>query len=181
VRAEYAYDSLTLREIAGDDKGKLAWPLAGGLTMADTSFRQAGVGGGVSPDTPSGKGAPAARATHAAEWGLASLLLGGVLAVLALLTVIFDVLYKANLSQIRPGRGDVMVTIVFCGILTLLLTFLALANVILGFVGLRSAVAGGQPAGLPLAALMLGGVVALLWVAVFVGMVMEAADLMRRF
>ena len=32
-----------------------------------------------------------------------------------------------------------------------------------------------------IAALMLGGVVALLWVAVFVGMVMEAADYMRRF
>jgi hypothetical protein len=149
--------------------------------MADTSFRQPPVSGGASTEKQPGKEAPAARATHAAEWGLASLILGGVLAVLALLTVIFGVLYKANLNQLRPGRGDMMVTIFFCGILTLLLTFLALANVILGFVGLRAAVAHKQPAGLPLAALLLGGVVALLWVAVFVGMVMEAADLMRRF
>jgi hypothetical protein len=170
-----------LLEIAGTDKAKLAEHPVGGFAMAETSFRQPTVGGGAPQDTQPGKDAPAARTTHAAEWGLASLILGGVLAILALLTVIFDVLYRANLSQIRPGRGDVMTTIFFCAILTLLLTFLALANVILGFVGLRSAVARGQPAGLPLAALMLGGVVALLWVAVFVGMVMEAADLMRRF
>src|SRR5262249_12868087 len=149
--------------------------------MADTSFRQPIATGIASPDTQPGKDAPAARSTHAAEWGLASLILGGVLAVLALMTVIFGVLYRANLAQLRPGRGDMMVTIFFCGILTLLLTSLALANVILGLVGLRAAAARGQPAGLPLAALMLGGVVAMLWVAVFVGMVMEAADYMRRF
>ncbi len=148
--------------------------------MMDTAFRQASVGA-AQQEALSSNDTMAVRTMHAAEWGLASLILGGVLAILALLTVIFDVLYKANLSNLRPGRGDMTATIFFCGILTLLFTFLSMANVVLAFVGLRSAMARKQPAGLPLAALMLGGVVALLWVAVFVGMVMEAVDLMRRF
>jgi hypothetical protein len=149
--------------------------------VAESSFRQAGAGGIVLSDVPPAPEAAAAQGRHAAEWGLASLILGGVLAVLALLTVIFDVLYRSNLDRIRPGRSDVLVTVCFCGILTALFAALGLVNLFLALTGLRSALGRRQPAGLPLAALLLGGVVAVLWLAVFVGMVMEAADLLRRF
>jgi hypothetical protein len=129
---------------------------------------------------PPAAAAPTPANRHAAEWGLASLLLAGFSAVVAVLTVLFGTLYDAHLNQIGPRGAGLMATIVFSVLITLMFWALSVASVLFGLVALRSSGRDGQPAGLPLAGLLLSAVVLLLWTAVAVGVAMEAADLTRR-
>lgn len=134
----------------------------------------------VAPEAVGQASLAPADVRHAAEWGLASLLLSGVSAVVALLTVLFGTIYYANFIQVRPGRGEATLTVVFTGAIALLFSALSVASVFFGVIGLRSAGARRQPAGLPLAGTLLSVVVVLMWVAVTIGLVFEAADVLRR-
>jgi hypothetical protein len=117
---------------------------------------------------------------HAAEWGLASLLLAGFLLFTALLTLLFGVLYNASLPQLRPSPSDVRLTVNLSTAVIGLLTGLSVASVVFAIVGLRSAVVRRQPAGLSLAGMLLSLVVMLLWTAIVIGLVGIIDDFSRR-
>ncbi len=121
-----------------------------------------------------------AQARYAAEWGLAALLLAGVLIVAALLTAIFGLLYAANLDRMRPSRGDVQTTALVSGILTGLFWLFGLIDVCCALVGVRAAWRRCQPGGLPVVGLLLAILAVLLWSAIGFGLLHTVQDFQRR-
>jgi hypothetical protein len=123
---------------------------------------------------------PPALPRAAAEWGLASLVLAGFLALAALLFLTLGLLYWVHFDQAHPGRGGGMLTVFLSGVVVLLLWGLSIASVFIGAVGLRSATTRQHPAGLPLAGVLLSAVVAVLWTCALIALLKEGIDVLDR-
>jgi hypothetical protein len=121
-----------------------------------------------------------AQGRYAAEWGLASLILAGVLVLAALLALLVILLFVAVLSQLRPGRSDVQVAAIVAAILVGLFWMLTVISLVFAVVGVRAAWRRCQPGGLPLAGLIFSLFAFLLWLAVILVLVMNIVDLSRR-
>jgi hypothetical protein len=108
---------------------------------------------------------PSAVYRHAGEWGLASLIMGGVLALMAPMTLVFNLILWLNFDRaIEPSlrtlaRQGGMAAVAGIGLLCLL-------SVGFGIKGWRSAVATGQPAGLGVAGTLVSLMATLAWVIV---------------
>jgi hypothetical protein len=109
--------------------------------------------------------ADAAASRYAAEWGLASLLLGGVLTIIAPVMLIFNLMFWVSgptvvtRDEMRVALGAAVVLLGVIGVLGLL-------SVRFGFKGLGAARAYGQPAALPVAGILVSLLALLLWAAV---------------
>ena len=115
---------------------------------------------------------------HAAEWGLASLILAGVLGVLAMLTLlaVAQIFFGPPIWARQDLRAIFWVSIVFV-VLILGMTGAATA---FGIVSLVSAVKRGQPLALGLAGLLLSIFVLLVWIFVLIDLFSVLDFLMRR-
>jgi hypothetical protein len=121
-----------------------------------------------------------AQSRYAAEWGLAALILSGILVLAAILALLAILLYVAMLNQLRPSRTDVLLTAILACVLSGLFTAMTLLSIVFGLIGVRAAWRRCQPGGLPVAGLILSLFSVLLWAAVIVGLVMNMIDLSRR-
>jgi hypothetical protein len=115
---------------------------------------------------------------HAAEWGLASLLLGAMLSVTALLMLVLNVLLGTMAPQIM-GPGDVhLATVGACFGVAAVVGVASFGMAAASF-GLTSAIRRRQPAALPLAGIVACALALLLWLVATVDLFM-VLDLMRR-
>jgi hypothetical protein len=121
-----------------------------------------------------------AQSRYAAEWGLASLLMGSVMVLAALLMLITLIWYLILISQVRPSRSDVRLAVTITGVLTGLFVVVCAVGVTCGVVGVRAAWARCQPGGLPVAGLVLSLLAFLLWLAVGFSLIMYIVDFSRR-
>ncbi len=99
---------------------------------------------------------------HAAEWGLASLLMGGFLSVLALITLIFNLIFwLAGARVIALQDMRLAYTGAIAGLT--LIVLLCLLSLFFGIKAWRSARMNYQPAGLAVAGTLLSVLALLLW------------------
>ena len=102
---------------------------------------------------------------HAAEWGLASLLMGGILAILAPIVLIFNLIFWLNGPRvIAPPDMHLAYKAVIAGLA--LIALLCLLSLIFGIKAWRSARINYQPAGLGVAGTLISLLALLLWVIV---------------
>jgi hypothetical protein len=91
-----------------------------------------------------------------AEHGLASLLLGVTVALLAPLTLLVNILMAVHGPRgLRMGPGEVTLAIVGFVIAIIIVLVLGVVGLLLGAIGLVAARREGQPSALPLAGLLL--------------------------
>ncbi len=102
---------------------------------------------------------------HAAEWGLASLLMGGILTILAPIVLIFNLIFWLHGSQvIAPPQ----MRLAYKGVIAALalIVLLCLLSLIFGIKAWRSARTNYQPAGLGVAGTLISLLALLLWIIV---------------
>jgi hypothetical protein len=136
--------------------------------------------GSATPATCDVGSAAPAQSRYAGEWGLASLLLGGVLVLAALFMLMTLIWYLILINQVRPSRTDIRLAVVITGVLTGLFVVVCTVSVTCGVVGVRAAWARCQPGGLPVAGLVLSLLALLLWAAVAFSLIMNFVDFSRR-
>src|SRR5262245_38697995 len=109
------------------------------------------------PGLPSGPG-------RAAQWGLASLVTGGLVLLSAPLTLIVNILLAAFGPQ-RMGMGSTEITLATWGLAIglILMLLLALAGVLFAILGIASGRDRGQLVGLAVAGLLVSAVGLLLF------------------
>jgi hypothetical protein len=111
-----------------------------------------------------------ALSRHAAEWGLASLLTGGVLLLMAPVTLIFNFLFWVSGSRVL-APSDMRLAFQGAMIALVVLLGLVLASLSCGVIGLYSAVTRRQPAGLAAAGILVNVAALVLWLIVGIDLV----------
>ena len=102
---------------------------------------------------------------HAAEWGLASLLMGGVLAIIAPVTLVFNLNFWVRGPRVlAPGDMELAFLAAVVGVTFVLL--LCLTSLAFSIKAWRSASANYQPAGLPVAGTLISLLSLGMWVIV---------------
>ena len=120
------------------------------------------------------------QSRHAAEWGLAALLMGGILAIMSLLMLMVNVLlYMGALD--RPFLGSGEVRAVFIGAIfgAVILAGLCGTSIAFGIRSIVSAYRREQPCALGWAGLLISILAMLLWIAVMVDLFMIVTMMMR--
>lgn len=119
--------------------------------MSDTGFRPAGR---AETDDGSPIARPSGGGRRHAEWGQASLAVGGLVLLLAPLTLIVNILL-ASIGPARMGMGRTEITLATYGLIIglILVLLLGLAGLIFSVVSLAAARAQGEPFALGLAGL----------------------------
>jgi hypothetical protein len=118
-------------------------------------------------DAPGDRDAPrpSVAARLGAEWGLASLLMGGLLFLCCPIMLIFNfVCYSGSSSAL--GGNDLELARIASVIVFICVTGVGGCAVGFGVRGWQAAVAHRQPQGLPLSGLLVSGVGLLLWLMV---------------
>src|SRR5262245_34080678 len=113
--------------------------------------------------SPPGGGADGPMARHAAEWGLASLLCGGVRALAALAGLVLAFLI-ADIGRRVMSRPEVLAATTGTAVAVALIGLVALASIAAALKSLLSARSRGQPAGLGLMGLLVSLLALGLWV-----------------
>lgn len=121
-----------------------------------------------------------AQSRYAGEWGLASLVLAGVLIVAAFLTLMMMVFYLILVSQLRPSKADVQLALSITSALVGLFWITSLIAIVAGWIGTRAAWARCQPGGLPVVGLVLSVLSWLLWTAVTIALIGNILDFNKR-
>ena len=121
-----------------------------------------------------------AQSRYAAEWGLASLLLAGVMTLASIVMLILLVWYLILISQVRPSRTDVQLAVGITAGLSGLFWIVSALGIGCGVIGVRAAWNRCQPGGLPIAGLALSILALLLWTSVGLAVAMNIVDLSRR-
>src|SRR5262245_787291 len=117
---------------------------------------------------------------HAAEWGLASLLLGGILSVLALLVFQINVvLYLSARSGPILTPGEVRAVFIGSIVGAIIIAARCLTSMIFGIYSLVSAFRFQQPAALGWAGLLISILALLFWIAALVDLFMIVGMMMR--
>ncbi len=121
-----------------------------------------------------------AQSRYAAEWGLASLILAGVMTLAALLMFMILVWLLMLIKELRPDRLDSQWAVGITAALTVICWAVTIIGVVAGWIGVRAAWARCQPGGLPVVGLVLSVLAFLLWTSVVFAVVMNSVDLSRR-
>ena len=122
-----------------------------------------------------------AQARHAAEWGLASLLMGGMLSVLSLLTFLINIsLWGYSRAGISLSPGEVQAVFIGAIFGAVIVPAICLAGIVFAIRSLASAFRREQPSALGWAGLLMSILALLLWIAAFVDLFM-ILGMMRRF
>jgi uncharacterized membrane protein len=110
---------------------------------------------------------------HAAEWGLASLLMGGILSILALITLLLNLTFWLG-SRHGPVLAPADMHLAYKGVIAALalIALLCLLSLIFGIKAWRSARTNYQPAGLGVAGTLISVLALLLWVIVGADLIM---------
>ena len=99
---------------------------------------------------------------HAAEWGLAALLTGGVLTIIAPVVLLFNLLlWNGQASNL--STGDLRLALVGGVIGVLSVVGLCMVSLTIGGRAIQSALTRRQPAGLALAGSLVSAVALILW------------------
>jgi len=115
---------------------------------------------------------------HAAEWGLASLLMGGILTILAPIVLIFNLVFWLNGPRVIAPPD---MHLAYKGVIAALalIALLCLLSLIFGIKAWRSARMNYQPAGLGVAGTLISLLALLLWVIVGADLIMIFETFMR--
>jgi hypothetical protein len=102
---------------------------------------------------------------HAAEWGLASSILGGVFVIIAPIVLMLNAwLWSSGWDHLRGRERDWIRVGVVVGLC--FVAFVCVLAVVFGLIGLSSARLRSQPKALPLAGIILGVFSCLIWTIV---------------
>ena len=121
------------------------------------------------------------QARHAAEWGLASLLMGGILSILSLLALLINIiLYAHALSGPFLGPGELTAVFIAAIFGAVIVPAICVTGIVFGIRSLASAFGRDQPGALGWAGLLMSLLALLLWIAVIVDLFM-ILGMMQRF
>jgi NADH:ubiquinone oxidoreductase subunit H len=109
----------------------------------------------------------AAMSRHAAEWGLASMLLGGALALLAVLMLVVNILMGTLARQIM-GPSDIRLAMNAAIVGAVFVTILCGVSMFFGIRSLVSAYRNQQPAALGWAGTLVSTLGLILWIVAIV-------------
>jgi hypothetical protein len=126
------------------------------------------------PRPPSPEPAASPMSRHAAEWGLASLLGGGIVLLCIPVFSVFDLLYWVLGRQVVSTAKDWAMGLVYIGAVgaSILAISLAAASLAIGIRALVSASRRQQPAGLALAGTLMSAAALLVTTCMAVGSLM---------
>jgi hypothetical protein len=119
-------------------------------------------------------------ARHAGEWGLASLVLGGLIVIVAPITLIFNLLLWMGRQQAVPPEH---MRLAYSGALAALIVVfvLGIVGLVFGVRGLVSAAVRRQPAGLAVGGVIVNAAALLLWLIVSIDQIMIWEGMLRMF
>jgi hypothetical protein len=115
---------------------------------------------------------------HAAEWGFASLLMGGILAVLAMLMLLINLLLFLSPPVWGPSDLRALYYVAIAGVVVLV--GIGFTSVAFGIRSLASAYKRGQPSALGWAGLLISILALLLWIGALVDLFEVVDTMMRR-
>ena len=124
--------------------------------------------------------APEYTTRHAAEWGLASLIMGSVVVIIAPVTLLLNIwLWVFRRDVIPPEHLRLAYNGLLGGII--LVFVLALLGIVFGIRGLVLAAVRYQPAGLAAAGIIVSTIALFLWIFVSIDLIMIMEGMMRLF
>lgn len=122
--------------------------------------------------------APPAPSRHAAEWGLASLLLNGFMVILAPLALI-EWSTVVSVHAVRWDRSSLMAICVSLTVCEFGVVFLLVVGLIQGVIGLKMAWRQDTPSALPMAGMLTGIVGLVFWTVILISSVITTVSLLR--
>ena len=142
-------------------------------TFAVHSGRRDESEGGKPVDRPFESAEPVTgpMSRHAAEWGLAALLTGGVLTIIAPVVLVFNLIFW-NSGGSNLSTSDLRLALVggVIGVLTVI--GLCMVSLTMGARAIQSALTRRQPAGLALAGSLVSATALILWIITGTDMMM---------